>query len=151
MSTTLTRLKDDMKAAMRGGEKFRLGVIRMVLAAVKQREVDDREAPDEAAVQALLEKMIKQRRDAIEQFAQGGRDDLADRERDEVAVLEAYLPQALTREEIEALVNAAIVATGATGMRDMGKVMAQVKANATGRLDMAVASDIVKARLTSQG
>lgn len=151
MSDTLSRLRDDMKTAMRGGEKFRLGVIRMVLAAVKQREVDERVSVDEPGVQAIIEKMIKQRADAVDQFTQGGRDDLAQKERDEIAVLEGYLPQALSAAEIEALVEQAIATTGASGMRDMGRVMSQVKADATGRLDMAAASEIVKRRLNARG
>jgi uncharacterized protein YqeY len=112
-----------MKAAMRGGEKARLGVIRMIMAAIKQRL------------------------DSIEQFRAGSREDLAEREQAEVEVLEAYLPRALTADEIESLVTEAVAATGASSMRDMGRVMGEVKARATGRLDMAKASELVKARL----
>ena len=145
---TLDTLRDDMKSAMRGGDKFRLGVIRLVMAAVKQREVDERISLEEADVRALIEKMIKQRRDAITQFSEGGREDLADKERNEVEILEGYLPKAMSAEEIEALVAAAVEATGAASMRDMGRVMGEVKSRATGRLDMAVASDLVKRRLS---
>jgi uncharacterized protein YqeY len=146
--STLERLRDDMKAAMRAGDKARLGVIRMVLAAVKQREVDERIALDESNVLALIEKMIKQRRDAIEQFRAGGRDDLADKESGEIDVLEDYLPQAMSAAEIEALVAEAVTALGASSMRDMGRVMAEVKTRASGRLDMGLASQLVKQRLS---
>ncbi len=147
MSETLAKLKDDMKSAMRAKESFRLGVIRLVLAAVKQREVDERIELDEPATLALIEKMIKQRRDAAEQFTQGGRADLADKETAEIAVLEGYLPKAMSEAEIEALVEQAVADTGASSMRDMGKVMGVVKSAATGRLDMGLASKLVKARL----
>jgi uncharacterized protein YqeY len=144
----LDTLRDDMKTAMRAGDKERLGVIRLVLAAVKQREVDDRTTLDDGAVQALIEKMIKQRRDSIEQFSAGGRDDLAEKERSEVTVLESYLPEALDEAQIDALVAAAVASTGAASMRDMGRVMGEVKSKASGRLDMALASELVKRRLS---
>jgi uncharacterized protein YqeY len=146
--TMLDTLRDDMKTAMRAGDKERLGVIRLVLAAVKQREVDDRTTLDDGAVRALIEKMIKQRRDSIEQFSAGGRDDLAEKERSEVTVLESYLPEALDEAQIDALVAAAVASTGAASMRDMGRVMGEVKSKASGRLDMALASELVKRRLS---
>ncbi|MEO0425229.1 MAG: GatB/YqeY domain-containing protein [Pseudomonadota bacterium] len=149
MSETLAQLKDDMKAAMRAKESFRLGVIRMVLAAVKQREVDERIELDEAATLAIVEKMIKQRKDAVEQFTKGDRPDLAEKETAEIAVLEGYLPQAMSEADIQALVEQAVGDTGASSMKDMGKVMGIVKSNATGRLDMGLASKLVKARLSA--
>lgn len=149
MSETLAQLKDDMKSAMRAKETFRLGVIRMVLAAVKQREVDERIELDEAATLAIVEKMIKQRKDAVEQFTKGDRPDLAEKESAEIAVLEGYLPQAMSEADIQALVEKAVGDTGASSMKDMGKVMGIVKSNATGRLDMGLASKLVKARLSA--
>lgn len=146
--TMLDTLRDDMKTAMRAGDKHRLGVIRLVLAAVKQREVDERTTLDDGAVQALIEKMIKQRRDSIEQFSAGDREDLADKERSEITVLESYLPEALDEAQIDALVAAAVESTGAASMRDMGRVMGEVKSKASGRFDMALASALVKRRLS---
>ncbi|MEM9386526.1 MAG: GatB/YqeY domain-containing protein [Pseudomonadota bacterium] len=149
MSETLAQLKDDMKSAMRAKETFRLGVIRMVLAAVKQREVDERIELDEPATLAIVEKMIKQRKDAAEQFTQGDRPDLAEKETAEIAVLEGYLPQAMSEADIQALVEQAVSDTGASSMKDMGKVMGIVKSKATGRLDMGLASKLVKACLSA--
>lgn len=145
--STLETLREDMKTAMRGGDRERLGVIRMIMAAVKQREVDERTALGEDDVQAIIEKMIKQRRDAIEQFRSGGREDLAAKEESEVQVLEGYLPAPLSEEEIAALVTQAIETTGAGSMRDMGRVMGEIKARASGRIDMSRVSELVKARL----
>ncbi|MEO6799966.1 MAG: GatB/YqeY domain-containing protein [Rhodanobacter sp.] len=138
---------DDMKAAMRSGEKQRLGVIRLMLAALKQREVDERIELDDTQVLATLEKMLKQRRDSVSQFDAAGRDDLSAIERAEMVVIEAYLPTKLDEAEIDALITAAIAETGASSPRDMGKVVAEVKAKAAGRADMAAVSGKVKARL----
>src|SRR6266436_7615138 len=125
-----------MKTAMRSGEKERLGVIRMIMAAIKQREVDERVSLDDAQVLAVLEKMIKQRREAISQFDSGGRADLVAKETAEVAVLQGYLPARMSDAEIDALIREAIAATGAISIKDMGKVMGAVKAKAQGRADM---------------
>ena len=146
--TLKQQLTDDMKAAMRGGDKHRLGVIRLVLAAIKQREVDERIELDDAQVLAVLEKMLKQRRDSVSQYTAAGREDLADVERAEMTVIEAYLPAQLDAAELDALIAAAIVATGASSPRDMGKVMAAVKEKAPGRADMAQVSALIKAKLT---
>ena len=141
------KITDDMKTAMKAGDKDRLKVVRMILAAVKQVEVDTRTELDDAAVLGVLEKMVKQRRDSVEQFRQGGRDDLADNELAEITVLEAYLPEQLDQAEIDALIDEAIQATGAASMRDMGKVMGVIKSKAAGRADMGVIGGKVKARL----
>lgn len=146
MSTKL-QLTEDMKTAMRGGDKHRLGVIRLMLAAVKQREVDERVELDEAQVLAVLEKMLKQRKDSISQYVAAGREDLAEVERAEITVIEAYLPSKLSEAELDALIEAAIAETGASSARDMGKVVGVVKAKAAGRADMGVASARIKARL----
>jgi uncharacterized protein YqeY len=127
------RITEDMKSAMRSGEKERLGHIRMLQAAIKQREVDERIMLDDAQVTAVLEKMIKQRREAISQFEAGGRADLAAKEITEIALLQGYLPEQLAPAELEALVAAAITESGAATVKDMGKVMALVKARAAGR------------------
>jgi uncharacterized protein YqeY len=145
--TLKQQLTDDMKAAMRGGDKHRLGVIRLVLAAIKQREVDERIELDDAQTLAVLEKMLKQRRDSVSQYAAAGREDLADVERAEMTVIEAYLPAQLGEAELDALIAAAIAATGAQSPRDMGKVMAAVKEKAAGRADMAQVSARIKAKL----
>jgi uncharacterized protein len=141
------QLTDDMKTAMRGGDKQRLGVIRLVLAAIKQREVDERIELDDTQTVAVLEKMLKQRKDSVSQYAAAAREDLADVERAEMAVIEAYLPSKLSEAEIDALIADAIAATGASSARDMGKVVAAVKEKAAGRADMAVVSGKIKARL----
>lgn len=145
------RLIDDMKSAMKGGDKPRLEVIRLVNAAIKQREVDERVELDDAQVLAVLEKMLKQRRDSITQYDAAGRTDLADRERFEVGVIEAYLPARLSDDELAALVDAAVVATGASGPKDMGRVVAEVKAKAAGRADMGEVSQRIKAKLAALG
>ena len=145
--TLKQQLTDDMKAAMRGGDKHRLGVIRLILAAVKQREVDERIELDDAQTLAVLEKMLKQRRDSVSQYAGAGREDLADVERAEMAVIEAYLPAQLDAAELDTLIAAAIADTGASSPRDMGKVMAAVKEKAAGRADMAQVSARIKAKL----
>lgn len=141
------QLTEDMKTAMRGGDKQRLAVIRLILAAIKQREVDERIELDDVQTLAVMEKMLKQRRDSIAQYEAASRQDLADAERAEVVVIEAYLPAKLSEAEIDALVADAIAATGASSARDMGKVVAAVKEKAAGRADMAVVSARVKARL----
>ncbi|TVQ90830.1 MAG: GatB/YqeY domain-containing protein [Chromatiaceae bacterium] len=141
------RLQEDMKAAMKAGDKARLGVIRLINAAIKQREVDERIELDDTQVLAVLDKMLKQRRDSIEQYQNAGREDLAAQERFEVEVCQVYLPAALTAAEITSLIDAAIGATGATAMSDMGQVMAQLKPQLQGRADMAAVSAQVKARL----
>ncbi|MEZ5500628.1 MAG: GatB/YqeY domain-containing protein [Steroidobacteraceae bacterium] len=145
--TLKERITEDMKAAMRSGEKERLGTIRMLQAAIKQREVDERITLDDTAVLVVIEKMIKQRREAISQFEAGNRADLAAKETAEVELLAAYLPAQLSEAEIEQLVNACVAETGASTVKDMGKVMAAVKARAQGRADMSVISAKVKARL----
>lgn len=145
--TLKERITEDMKAAMRGGEKDRLGVIRMLQAAIKQREVDERIDLDDAQVVGVIEKMIKQRRDSIAQYEKGNRADLAAQEQFEIDVLAAYLPQQATAAEIDAAVAAAIAATGAKGLADMGKVMGRVKAALAGRADMGLVSARVKAKL----
>jgi len=145
--TLKLQLTDDMKAAMRGGEKHRLGVIRLMLAAIKQREVDERVELDDVQILVVLEKMLKQRKDSISQYVAASREDLADVERDEMVVIEAYLPTKLDDAEIDALITDAIAATGATTARDMGKVVAVVKEKAAGRADMGVVSGKIKARL----
>jgi uncharacterized protein YqeY len=145
--TLKERITEDMKAAMRASDKERLSTIRMVQAAIKQREVDERIVLDDAQVIAVLEKMIKQRKESVAQFDQGGRADLSDKERAEIVLLQAYLPTQLTDAEIEALVRDAIAATGASSIRDMGKVMGAVKLKAAGRADMAAVSARIKAAL----
>lgn len=143
------RINEDMKAAMRAKDADRLGAIRLLLAAVKQREVDERKDLDDAAITVVIEKMLKQRRDSIAQFEQGGRQDLADKERFEVQVLQEYMPQALSDREIENAVADAIAATGARGPQDMGKVMAVLKGTLAGRSDMGKVSGLVKAKLAT--
>lgn len=141
------QLTEDMKTAMRGGDKPRLGVIRLILAAVKQREVDERIELDDTQTIAVLEKMVKQRKDSVSQYVAAGREDLADVERAEMTVIEAYLPAKLGEAEIDALIEAAIAETGASSARDMGKVVAAVKAKAAGRADMGLVSGRIKQRL----
>jgi uncharacterized protein YqeY len=142
-----TRITDDMKAAMKAGEKDRLKVLRLIMAAIKQVEVDERKQLDDPAVLSVLEKMVKQRRDSIDQFEKGGRDDLAAIERAEIDALGTYLPEPLSQAELDALIDEAISATGAESMRDMGRVMGAIKAKAAGRADMGAVGARVKARL----
>jgi uncharacterized protein YqeY len=146
--TLKERITEDMKAAMRASDKERLSTIRMVQAAIKQREVDERITLDDAQVIAVLEKMVKQRKESIAQFEQGGRTDLADKEKSEIALLQTYLPSQLSDAEVEAIVREAITATGAASVKDMGKVMAVVKAKAAGRADMGAVSARIKAALS---
>ncbi len=141
------KITDDMKSAMKAGEKDRLKAVRLILAAVKQIEVDQRTELDDAAVLSVLDKMVKQRRDSIEQFEKGGRDDLVNIELAEIAVIETYLPEQLSIEELDALIDEVISATGAESIRDMGKVMGQIKSKAAGRADMGAVAAKVKARL----
>lgn len=145
--TLKQQLTEDMKTAMRGGDKHRLGVIRLMLAAIKQREVDERIELDDVQVLTTLEKMMKQRKDSVSQFDAAGRDDLSAIERAEMVVIETYLPSKLGDAEIDALITAAIADTGANSPRDMGKVVAAVKEKAAGRADMGVVSGKIKARL----
>ncbi len=145
--TLKDRIQSDTKSAMKAGDKDRLKVLRMLLAAIKQIEIDERRELDDAGVLAVLTKMVKQRRDSISQFEDGGREDLAAIERAEIAVLEDYLPAPLSDAELDALIEAAIEETGAEGMRDMGKVMGIVKNRVQGRADMGVVSGRVKGRL----
>jgi uncharacterized protein len=145
--TLKERITEDMKSAMRAGEKERLGTIRLALAAIKQREVDERIALDDAQVLAVLEKMIKQRKEAITQFQAGGRADLVAKESAEVSILEGYLPARMSDAELDALIAAAIASTGAASAKDMGKVMALVKSQAQGRADMGAVSSRVKEKL----
>lgn len=149
-STLKDRITDDMKSAMRARETLRLGAIRMLLAAVKQREVDERIILDDAQVAAIVDKLIKQRRDSIAQFEQAGRTDLVDQEKAELAVLSAYLPAQADAAEIESLLAAAIVTTGAAGPQDMGKVMALLKSKLAGRADLTAVSAMVKSRLAAR-
>jgi uncharacterized protein len=142
------RITEDMKSAMRAGEKERLGTIRLALAAIKQREVDERITLDDGQVLAVLEKMIKQRREAITQFHSGGRADLVAKETAEIAVLQAYLPAQLTEVELEELIAQSIAASGATSIKDMGKVMALVKPKAAGRADLGAVSARIKQKLS---
>jgi uncharacterized protein len=141
------RITDDMKSAMRAGEKQRLGTIRLALAAIKQREVDERITLDDGQVLAVLEKMIKQRREAITQFHSGGRADLVAKESAEITVLQGYLPAQLSDAEIDALIAEAIATTGAAAVKDMGKVMAVVKPKAQGRADMGAVSARIRQKL----
>ncbi|HEV7632481.1 MAG TPA: GatB/YqeY domain-containing protein [Steroidobacteraceae bacterium] len=147
MMTLKERIQEDMKSAMRSGEKERLANIRLIMAAIKQREVDERIQLDDAQVLAAIEKMIKQRKESIVQFEAGGRADLVAKETAELKLLQAYLPEQLGEAELDALIAQAITATGAASIKDMGKVMAQVKAAAAGRADMGAVSARIKARL----
>ena len=143
------RITEDMKSAMRSGEKERLATIRLITAAIKQREVDERITLDDVQVLSVIEKMVKQRKESIVQFEAGGRADLVAKENAELAVLTAYQPQQLDEAEVDQLIAAAIAATGAASIKDMGKVVAHVKNAAAGRADMAAVSARVKARLAS--
>ena len=141
------QLTADMKAAMKGGDKERLLVIRLILADIKRVEVDTRKELSDADLLGVLEKAVKQRRDSIEQFVKGGREDLAAKERAEIDVLAAYLPEQLSDEELDALIDQVVAETGAASVRDMGKVMGAIKARAAGKADMGAVSARVKSRL----
>ena len=143
------QIQDDVKTAMKAGEKDRLKVVRLILAAIKQVEVDSRTELDDAGVLTVLTKMVKQRRDSVDQFEKGNREDLAAIERAEIVVLKNYLPEQLSAQDLAALVDEVIAATGAESIRDMGKVMGQIKARAAGRADMGAVSATVKERLNA--
>lgn len=143
------QITEDMKSAMKAGDKDRLKVVRLILAAIQQIEVDTRAELDDAAVLAVLAKMVKQRRDSIEAFEKGDREDLAAIERAEIVVLEDYLPEQLCAADLAAMVDEVIQSTGATDIRDMGKVMGLIKAKAAGRADMGAVSATVKERLSA--
>ena len=141
------QITDAMKAAMKGGDKTRLGVVRLMLAAIKQREVDERIELDDSQVLAVLDKMVKQRRDSIQQYGDAGRDDLAAVEAAEIEVIQEFLPEGLSEAEIVSIIEAAIAETGAESMRDMGKVMGIVKPLVQGRADVGQVSSLVKQKL----
>ena len=148
MSLLIT-LKEAQKDAMRAKDKQRLNPIRMVLAAIKQREIDEQITLDDAGITSVIVKLVKQRRDSYTQYKDAGRDDLAEIEANEIAALETFLPQQLSDEEIIALIDAAIADTNAAGMQDMGKVMGIIKSKAEGRADMGKISGLIKQRLTA--
>jgi uncharacterized protein len=143
-----TRIQDDVKTAMKAKDKARLSTLRLITAAIKQREVDERIELDDDQVLAVLEKMIKQRRDSITQYESAGRQELADQERSEIAIIEAYMPEGLNDEEIAAMIDAAISETGAESVRDMGKVMGLLKPKMQGRADMGKVGGQVKQKLS---
>jgi uncharacterized protein YqeY len=143
------RLVDDMKAAMKSGDKASLAVIRLINAAIKQKEVDERVELDDTAVVAVLDKMVKQRRDSVSQYEAAAREDLAQVERDEIVVIERYLPAKMGEAEIDAAIDAAIAETGAAGAADMGKLMGALKPALAGKADMGLVSKLVKQRLAS--
>jgi uncharacterized protein YqeY len=145
--TLKARITDDMKAAMKSGDKDRLGLIRMLQAAIKQREVDERIQLDDAQTLAVIEKMVKQRKESVAQFQSGGREDLVAKEQAEIAVLQSYLPEQLSEAELDALIKDAVASTGAASVKDMGKVMAIVKQKAAGRADMGAVGARIKAAL----
>ena len=146
-STIRERITEDMKSAMRAGEKERLGAIRLILAAIKQVEVDTRQAPDDTAILAILDKMVKQRRESIAQYEKAGRDELAAKEQAEIDIIQTYLPEPLSDEEIDTLIEATLANTGASSLRDMGKVMGALKPKLQGRADMGAVSARIKQRL----
>lgn len=143
-----SRINDDMKAAMRAKEKDRLGVIRLIMAAIKQREVDERIELDDTQVLAVLDKMVKQRRDSIDQYTNAGRDELAAKEQAEVEIIQQYLPAELSDGELDQLIQECVSEVGASGMQDMGKVMAALKPKVQGRADMGKVSQKVKAAVS---
>jgi uncharacterized protein YqeY len=141
------RIQQDMKDAMRAAEKARLSTIRLILAAIKQREVDERKDLDDVEIALVLEKMVKQRRESISQFEKAGRTDLVEQETAELAVIQPYLPEQLNESELEALIEEALTQSGATSIKDMGKVMALLKPRVQGRADMGAVSALIKGRL----
>ena len=147
MSTLKARITEDMKTAMRGQDKPRLGVIRLMLAAIKQQEVDTRTELDDSTILAVLEKMLKQRRESLRQYTDAGRLDLANQEQFEIGIIQDYMPQALAVDELDALIQQGIAETGAITMRDMGKVMNWLKPQVQGRTDMGQLSGLIKAKL----
>jgi len=142
------RIMGDMKSCMRAGDKERLGTIRLALSAIKQQEVDSRSTLEDADILTILDKMAKQRRESIEQFEKAGRDDLASKEKDELKVIQTYLPSQLSDEEIASIIDEAIQNTGAQTMRDMGKIMGIIKPKMQGRADMSAVSALIKSRLS---
>jgi uncharacterized protein YqeY len=148
MDLLTDRIKEDMKAAMKGGDKARLGVIRLILAAIKQVEVDERIVLDNERVILVLDKMLKQRRESIRQYAEAGRNDLVAIEEAEIPVIQDFLPQPLTEAEIDSMVKDAVAESGAESVKDMGKVMALLRAKMQGRADMSVVSNKIKTALT---
>ncbi len=149
MESLKEHIKGEMKNAMKAKDKERLGVIRMILAAIKQIEVDERIELDDARTIVVLDKMLKQRRESIKQFRDAGRDDLADKEESEVTVIKDFLPQPLSEQEIDALISKAIAETGAASIKDMGKIMGLLKPQMTGRADMSIVSSRIKALLSA--
>ncbi|MBV2122130.1 MAG: GatB/YqeY domain-containing protein [Candidatus Thiodiazotropha taylori] len=141
------RIQDDVKTAMKAKDKARLGTLRLITAAIKQREVDERAELDDSQVLAILDKMIKQRRDSVEQYESAGRQELADQEKSEIAIIEEYLPAGLSDEEVASMIESAIQEVGAAGMQDMGKVMGKLKPQMQGRADMGKVSGLVKQKL----
>ena len=150
MSSLKERITEDMKTAMRARDSERLGTIRLLLAAVKQREVDERIELDDAAITGVIDKLVKQRKDSISQFASAGRQDLVDKEESELVVLRGYMPQQLSAAEVEAEIAAAIAQVGAAGPQDMGKIMGVLKGKLAGRADMTAVSGQVKAALSAK-
>ena len=143
------QIQEDMKAAMKGGDKPKLGVIRLILAAIKQKEVDERIELTDEQVLAILDKMVKQRRDSITQYEDAGRTELADQEKFEITVIQAYLPEQLGEGEILAMIDEAVATTGASSMKDMGKLMGILKPKLQGRADMGQASAMIKQKLSA--
>ena len=152
MSSTLKpQLTSDMKSSMKSGDKHRLGVVRLMLSAIKQIEVDERIELDDARITAVLDKMVKQRRESVAQYSKANRDDLVAVEEAEIAIIQEYLPEALSEEEIDALVEQSISATGAASIKDMGKLMGVLKPQLQGRADMGKVSQMIKSRLSAEG
>ena len=150
MSLLKAQIQEDMKSSMRAGDKSRLSVVRMLLAAIKQREVDERTETTDAAVLQIIEKQIRQRRESATQFTAGGRADLADKEISEIAVLQTWLPSALSAEELDTLIDEVMTASAATTRKDMGRVMAALRERAQGRADFGAIGERVKARLSGK-
>ena len=140
-------ITESMKAAMRAKDKERLGTVRLILAEIKKVEVDERIDPDDSRIISIMDKMVKQRRESIKQYVDGGRQELADKEQAEIDIIQEFLPQPLTDEEIDAIISEAIASTGAASMQDMGKVMGSIKGQLTGRADMGAVSQKIKAAL----
>ena len=148
MADLKTRITDDVKTAMREKDKARLATLRLITAAIKQKEVDERTELNDEQVVAILEKMLKQRKDSIEQFEKAGRNELADQEKSEIEIIQVYMPEQLSDDEIEALIKEAIASSGAESMKDMGKVMGQLKPKLAGKADMGAVSGKIKALLS---
>ena len=148
MADLKNRINDNVKTAMREKDKARLATLRLITAAIKQKEVDERTELNDEQVVAILEKMLKQRKDSIEQFEKAGRTELADQEKSEIKIIQVYMPEQLSDDEIEALIKEAIASTGAESMKDMGKVMGQLKPKLAGKADMGAVSGKIKAKLS---